>query len=152
MSVNRFTGLDGQSRERLVVVPGQFKASAAGIGTQRLYQNLQFELFHAPASANDFVKPNIWQAQLQASSSALRFRAQVSDDSKAVQRVVVLYRTTTTARWSKAELTYNAATGWAEGSVPRITGTIEYVVQAVDATGNVAMALDHGNPFQAVVR
>ena len=36
--VNRFLAIDGQSRERLVVVPGQFRASTDGtptVGTQR---------------------------------------------------------------------------------------------------------------------
>ena len=28
--------------------------------------------------------------------------------------------------------------------------SIYYFLQAVDATGNVALALDHGNPFQRV--
>ena len=30
-----------------------------------------------------------------------------------------------------------------------VGGPVEYFVQAVDPTGNVALALDHGNPFQA---
>jgi hypothetical protein len=32
-----------------------------------------------------------------------------------------------------------------------LDGPIEYFVQAVDPTGNVALALDHGNPFQRMV-
>jgi hypothetical protein len=66
-------------------------------------------------------------------------------------RTVVLYRLRTSASWSKVELVYNPATGWAEGSVGGLNGAIEYIVQAVDQSGNVALALDHGNPFQALV-
>ena len=38
----------------------------------------------------------------------------------------------------------------AMGSVSGLSGQIEYFVQAVDSTGNVALALDHGNPFALV--
>jgi hypothetical protein len=48
------------------------------------------------------------------------------------------------------ELDYNSGTGWASGSVPLPGDAIEYFAQAVDPTGNVALALDHGNPFQGV--
>jgi hypothetical protein len=47
-------------------------------------------------------------------------------------------------------LSHNAASGWAEGKVPPLEGPIEYFAQAVDRTGNVALALDHGNPFTEV--
>ena len=59
-----------------------------------------------------------------------------------------MYRTLDSMTWSKVELTYDAATGWATGKTSHATGPIEYFVQAVDTTGNVALALDHGNPFQ----
>jgi hypothetical protein len=49
-----------------------------------------------------------------------------------------------------AELDYNAASGWAEGKVEPLEGPIEYIAQAVDRMGNVALALDHGNPFTEV--
>jgi hypothetical protein len=45
---------------------------------------------------------------------------------------------------------YNPVTGWAEGNGVPVNGPIEYLVQAVDAKGNVALALDHGNPFTEV--
>jgi hypothetical protein len=64
--------------------------------------------------------------------------------------VVVLYRTLDSQSWSKVELTYHAVIGWAEGKVGPVKGPIEYIVQAVDGTGNVALALDHGNPFTQV--
>jgi hypothetical protein len=39
----------------------------------------------------------------------------------------------------QAELVYNPATGWAEGTGVPVNGPLEYLVQAVDGTGNVAL-------------
>jgi hypothetical protein len=152
-TVNRFLTIGGQSRERLVVVPGQFKASNTTmptVGGQRLYSSLDYEIYHAPFTATDFIAPGIWQVEAIRNTVVLQFRVRVDDDSGRVSRVVVLYRALGSHTWSKAELVYDAATGWAEGKVGPATGPIEYVVQAVDATGNVALALDHGNPFTRV--
>jgi hypothetical protein len=149
-TINRFLAIDGQSRERLVVVPGQFQATgitAPTKGVQRLYSSLDYEVYHAPFTATDFIAPNIWRVEAIRNSVLLKFRVQVSDDSGVIQRTVVLYRTLSSGVWQKAELAYNAATGWAEGNVPPVIGPIEYFAQAVDGTGNVALALDHGNPF-----
>jgi hypothetical protein len=152
-TVNRFLAIDGQSRERLVVVPGQFRATAsavptATVGTQRLYSELAFEIYHAPFTATDFIAPSIWAVEAISSPIALGFQVQVDDDRGDIQRVVVLYRELDQDSWSKAELRYDPARGWATGSVARARGPIEYFVQAVDPTGNVALALDHGNPFR----
>jgi hypothetical protein len=72
----------------------------------------------------------------------------VDDDSGEILRTVVLYRRMGDNFWTLAELTYDPDTGWAEGTVPAVDGPIEYFAQAVDPTGNVALALDHGNPFR----
>ncbi len=69
----------------------------------------------------------------------------VTDDSPSAPRVVVLYRSLSSRTWQKVELAYNATTNWATGRINERAD--EYMVQAVDATGNVAWRLDHGNPF-----
>ena len=163
-TVNRFLSIDGQSREQLVVVPGQFRAeveaeakveaaatATSTVGVQRLYSELTYEVYHAPFEATDYVAPSIWQVQAISSTHYLRFRVQVTDDSWKIQRTVVLYRTLSSGSWSRVELSYDPITGWAMGVVPPVQGPIEYFAQAVDPTGNVALALDHGNPFREVV-
>ena len=80
----------------------------------------------------------------------LRFRVRVSDASSSIARVVVLYRRLTDNAWSMAELAYNPNDNWAEVRLPHIFAPIEYFAQAVDETGNVAAALDHGLPFTRV--
>jgi hypothetical protein len=154
-TINRFLGRDGQSRDRLVVLPGQFTATAATTptrGTQRLYSNLALQIYRAPLTDADFIAPSIWQVRAISSPLSLRFRVQVEDDSGSVARTVVLYRQEGENAWSRVELAYNPATGWATGSAPPVDRDIYYFAQAVDPSGNVTLALDHGNPFERVVR
>jgi hypothetical protein len=134
------------------MVPGQYRADKAGsnIGTERLYSSLDFAVYHAPFTATDFIAPSIWQVDAFSTTATIVFRARVSDDSSLIQRVVVLYRRTNTNAWSKVDLTYNPLSGWATGSVGMAPAPIEYFVQAVDSTGNVALVLDHGNAFTQV--
>ena len=156
-TVNRYLGLDGISRERLVVVPGQFLGDGTTTkGTERLYSDLSFLVYRAPFTATDFIAPSIWQVKAETAFSDMTFRVKVKDDSGDVQRVVVLYRTPGSFAWTKVELDYNEVTGWASYKVKGlatngVATNIEYFAQAVDPTGNVALALDHGNPFTRVV-
>jgi hypothetical protein len=155
-TVNRFLAIDGQSRERLVVVPAQFQATpgagASGrtTGTLRLYDDLTYDVYHAPFTATDFIAPSIWQVEAISTTSYLQFRVQVADDRWEIRRTVVLYRTLDSGEWSVAELDHDPVSGWAEGKVGPVEGPIAYFAQAVDRMGNVALALDHGNPFTEV--
>ncbi len=65
---------------------------------------------------------------------------------------MVLYRRAGVNSWSRVDLAYDPHSGWATGGVAMAPGPIEYFVQAVDPTGNVALALDHGNAFTQVRR
>lgn len=153
-AINRFLTIGGQSREKLIVVPAQFQASTPASptsGVQRLYDSLQFQVYHAPFTSTDFIAPSIWQVQALSTTQSLQFRVEVEDDSGMIQRTVVLYRPLTGQSrhtWSRVELAYDAASGWAVGSGPPPASPIEYIVQAVDPAGNVALALDHGQPFR----
>jgi hypothetical protein len=131
-TVNRFLAIDGQSRERLVVVPAQFQASpGAGLtdrttGMLRLYSDLTYDVYHAPFTATDFIAPSIWQVEAISTTSYLQFRVQVEDDRWEIGRTVVLYRMQASSEWSLAELAYNATNGWAQGKVEPVDGPIEY--------------------------
>ncbi len=152
-TLNRFLSIEGISYERLVVVPAQFQATGVTTpttGTLRLYSALQFDIYHAPFTATDFIAPSIWQVEAISTSVYLRFRVQVEDDSGEIGRVIALYRRLTGNTWNKVELVYNPLTGWAEGDAAVVEEPIEYLVQAVDPTGNVAVALDRGRPFRNV--
>jgi hypothetical protein len=149
-TLNRFLSIEGTQHEQLVVVPGQFRASGVTtptVGTERLYTNLKLDVYYAPFEATDFVAPSIWQVSATP-GGGVTFSVLVTDDSGQVARVVGLYRLLTSNAWSKTELTYDPATRLAWGRVAGLDGALEYFVQAVDPTGNVALALDHGRPFR----
>ena len=140
-------------RTQLVVTPGQFRASGVvspTTGTERLYNSLQFDVYRAPFSDTDFVAPSIWQVQAFGIGGTVTFNVLVTDDSGQVPRVVLLYRLVGTKAWTKAELNYDPATQRATKTVTGLNGPIEYFAQAVDPSGNVALALDHGNAFTQV--
>jgi len=62
-AINRFLSIEGKAYASLVIVPGQFRATTNDhptVGIQRLYTDLQFEVYHAPFTATDFIAPNIW--------------------------------------------------------------------------------------------
>jgi len=112
-AVNRFWVRGEQSQDRLVVIPAQFKPTsnvASTMGTQRLYSNLQFEIYRAPITATDYIAPSIWQVQAMSSTAFLSFRVRADDDSGSIARVVVLYQQQGNAQWSKVKLPYDATT------------------------------------------
>jgi hypothetical protein len=150
-TINRFLNLDGQSDEQLVVVPGQFKANANSNptrGSERLYSDLQFEIFHGTEDNSDFEPPHIWHVAAQrAAGHQVQFSIAVGDDIGATPRVVVLYRELPSTTWQKVELTYDPTQQRATGIVPAAAETMAYFVQAVDSNGNVTLALNHGNEW-----
>ncbi|MBP7691021.1 MAG: hypothetical protein KA764_03850, partial [Anaerolineales bacterium] len=148
--VNRFLGIDGVGHERLVVVPGQFRAGGAVTGTERLYTHLDFDIYYAPFEAQDFVAPSLWAVTATLESDArVTFQVLVTDDRGSVARVVVLYRPLSSGTWTKLDLPYDAASRTAALNTALPLEPVEFVVQAVDATGNVALGLDHGQAFVA---
>jgi hypothetical protein len=152
-TANRFLTIDGMSHERLVVVPGQFQATTGAdktVGVHRRYTELAFEVYHAPYEATDFQPPTIWAVEAIESAGDVEFRVRAEDDSGSVMRVVVLYRDPVVSTWSMLELSYDPGTGWADGLVTGLGDSIHYFAQAVDPTGNVALALDHGQAFDSV--
>lgn len=154
-SIVRLPTVEGRLYQRLVVVPAQFRATRSTdrtTGVERLYHRVSFQVYDAPSDATDFIAPDILQVRVDTVAAGRRFQAQVRDDAGSIQRVVVLYGVAslvpgTSASWSKVELDYNPATGWAEATVPAFADPLAYFVQAVDGAGNVALGLDNGDPF-----
>ena len=148
-SMNRFLTGDDIS-QRLVVVPAQFQTTntiTPTVGTLRLYDSLDLLVYTASFTETDFLPPNVWSVTANAAAT-VDFTVELSDKEAGVYRTVVLYRDTAVSSWSNLDLTYDAGTGLATGSIPLPSGTIEYFVQAVDNAGNVALVLDHGLPFR----
>jgi hypothetical protein len=150
-TINRFLNAQtGQSNERLVLIPGQFRATGSvspTVGVERLYTALQLEVYHASFDEDDFVAPAIFEVDTYPSTGQVDFEVLVNDDDGPVMRVVVLYRSAGSNVWQSAELVYDPDEETATGTVLGLGGTVEFIVQAVDSAGNVALSLDHGKPY-----
>ena len=156
-SINRALTIDGP-KERLVIVPGQFLqtdlVARAGLsqtlGTQRLYESLDLEIYKSPFESDDFIAPRIWQVEALRSGNNLEFVIEVNDNSEVLERVLILYRTVNSNTWTALDLDYDAQTTFAKTSIADPDQGIYYFAQAVDPSGNVALALDKGKPFSEI--
>ncbi len=149
--INRIPVLSRGLDQRLVVFPGQFLAtqgSSPTTGVQRLYDDMQVEIFTAGSSVTDFIAPKLWSVSLESTDPGQgRFQVLVEDNEGQAPRVIVLYRNLERSemQWSRVELTYDPDSGLATGSLAMLPGAYEYFVQGVDRWGNVSILLDRGN-------
>ena len=128
-TVNRLGDLD-----RLVVVPAQYQGSESS-GIERLFQQMDFDVYYADEGQTDFVVPDIWKVDGLVFLGKATFQVKAADDS-GIERVVVTY-SNDGLHWQSADLTFNSLTGQWEGEVPGMSKTVSYFVQAVDVAGNV---------------
>jgi uncharacterized protein YjbI with pentapeptide repeats len=140
----------GPDEQRLVVVPGQFRASTtAGIGTQRLLTDVGTVVYYGdPASAG----PPIGVRQTVAATTDGTARFQVDLDRSAV-RVFVLYKQrgldTGGAAWTGIDLLREPGSDRWFGQGPG-ADPLEYIVQAVGPDGQVYWATSKGTDFGSV--
>jgi surface protein len=154
---------DGSYDERLVLVPGQFlvdedatQATEKTIGTERLYNTLDFEVFYGADDA-EFQPPLISRVNASVSPNpGVTFTAVVMDppdpnnQTSGVYRVVVTYTTGEgdPPTWQSGDLAQVPDTNLWIGTFP-ITGSIDFFIQAIDGSGNVGMYAGNGyfTPF-----
>ena len=149
----------GTLYQNLVVIPGQFVTTSADTkvtGTERLCTSLNYDIYYS--TSTDYRPPTIGLVNATASRSgasdifAACFSVTVSDD-EAVSKVSVTwtYHTsdaTQVGQWKTIELTYDATSGTWTGELPDLaSGQIDYLAQAVDDAGNVAVSTFKGLLF-----
>ncbi|MFC1777580.1 choice-of-anchor Q domain-containing protein [Pseudomonadota bacterium] len=148
------TGGPFAPRQQLNVIVGQFTSPPDGgsSGTERLFRSFDAQVFYRP-SADDFIRPEFdnVQANVVGSSPAQQaaFSVDVFDEGD-VLRVAVLYLQSITngkGNWVLANLVKGASNSagghtWTGGGPVDLSGVtdgqVDYMVQAVDANGNVA--------------
>jgi uncharacterized repeat protein (TIGR01451 family) len=147
----------GTLQQSLVVMPGQFVTTSADTkvtGTERLYTSLNYDIYYS--TSTDYQSPIIRLVNAAASRAGLSdvfdayFRVTVSDN-EAVSKVFVTwtYHSGDTT-WRTIELTYDATSGAWRGELPSLSGgQIDYLVQAVDEAGNIAVSTCKGLLFNS---
>jgi len=132
--------------EKLVVMPAQYMAATEITGTERLYDSLHYEIYHAPrGSTRDFTPPTIHQVRVLTTAQTISFSVLTTDPS-GVERVVVAYDDGR-GTWQAMDLDPLGEGLWV-GAGPLHLG--RYFAQAVDAAGNVALSNNKGVYFTAV--
>lgn len=132
-------------RSRLVLVPGQFiadgdPASPPNRGVQRRFTSITATVYYGAPSDPDDIAPTI-TATSGIASSGVTFVARVADvdhdgDPGVVRRVVALYLDDTT--WRSTDLIESApGSGTYVGSGPASSSEVDFLIQAVDGSGNV---------------
>jgi len=120
--------------EMLVAVMGQYNSDE---GSERLYESMSLDLYYS--GSPDRTPPTIESASARREGARVDFKVAVSDPS-GVHRVVVVY-TDGSGAWTTKDLDYVPLMDKWTGSISS-ESEIEWLVQAVDEAGNVAVAND----------
>jgi len=131
------------TRQRLVLFSGQFKSDgtpeAQGIGTQRRFTALAGNVFYTAPGVTDFTPPTFGPVEVTQAGSNVGFAVDVTDDvggASGVKRVLALYRDASGV-WKSIEMSHGSPR-WS-GAGPLSGSNVEWFIQAVDASGDVAV-------------
>jgi choice-of-anchor C domain-containing protein len=149
-----FTATGTGQGAQLDLISGQFlpNPSSPGDGTERLFNSISAQVYYVPPSsplADDYTPAAIDSTQATTSSgSAPSFVVQVTPANAPVKEVLVLYTDGAyPGAWTSALLSSNNGLTWTgTGSVATTNGA-QYIVEAVDAAGNVAVSNNEGVDF-----
>ncbi len=136
---------DGEQRQQVLIAAGQFRAddSLADSGVQRLHTRVEAEVYYS--ASDDFTAPTIARSTGAFDSDAVRFEVDVDDTAR---RVYVLYRATGDSEWSGLDLAPFGDVWTGVGPFAPSSGDkVEFIVQAVDDNGNVAMSNNKSQYF-----
>lgn len=147
-TINRLSTDDGIS-EQLVIVPGQFKnarpfSAGPAYGLERLYEAVTYDLYYS--TSPDWTQPTIWRVRYE---KRFEDRAEVwvdVTDPNGIERVVLAY-TTGDGEWDVKDLQLVDGFSWMALLTGFSPDTLDYVIQAVDRAGNVAVSVDKGRLF-----
>ena len=157
-AVRTFEGASGVE-QRVVLVTGQFftgdNPGNDGIGVQRLFSHIEGRALRSTDA--DFVPPTFNRIDATTPANGLAsFAVDVTDLTQTgaagqVKRVLVAVRSGSDSVWTFQDLVQSSSDPhrWTT-SVPIAGAQYEYFMQAVDASGNVAVSTNKGFYFNAV--
>ena len=132
------------TRQRLVLFSGQFRsdgtADAQGIGIQRRFTALSGNVLYTAPDVTDFTPSSFGPVEVTKADTTVGFAVDVTDDvggAAGVKRVLALYRDASGV-WKSTEMSHNNSTRWS-GAGPLTGNSVEWFIQAVDRSGNVAV-------------
>ncbi|MFO7742601.1 MAG: right-handed parallel beta-helix repeat-containing protein [Anaerolineae bacterium] len=140
--VNR-VWIDEGVNERLVVIPAQYQSTTPTMGTQRLFEQMNYTVYYSHII--DIVPPSIWRVNAYRLEAESHLTVEVTDLSDVI-RVGISF-TLGDGSWETIDLEHSTANPnlW-RGTMP-YEESIEWFVQAVDGAGNVAVNDNKGAYF-----
>jgi Tol biopolymer transport system component len=141
-------------RVSATLVHGQFfsdeTADADGAGNQRLFTRVDLDVLRSAGTDRLAPRFDAIEATVLPGSGLVSFSVDAVDlpgaTAAGVVRVLVAFRDETSATWRFLDLQRGAGATW--GGSASVSGTrVEYFVQAVDASGNVAASTNKGVLF-----
>ena len=158
-AVIRTTEQPEGTRQSVALATGQFRGSS-GAGVQRLDNEVDLAIQYAPLAEDDFTAPVIRQVDSTITGGQLVLDVDAVDSdgangSSAITRVYVLVAPdpgSGVVDWVGVDLERSGTSGRWIGSVSLPSGvdTVEFIVQAVDAAGNVGYQTNKGANFSDI--
>ncbi|HVE93424.1 MAG TPA: hypothetical protein VNB24_00785, partial [Acidimicrobiales bacterium] len=140
--------LTGGPEQKLVIVPAQFHSEG---DRMRRFTRVDARVFYAPANSTDRSAPIFRSVRSQKNGSIASYKLAVDDlGGGSVVDVAVLFHDISSSDWTFRRLA-RAADGTWVGGFPIVGSKVEYLVQAVDSTGNVAVTTNKGDLFETLV-
>ncbi len=142
-------------RQRLVLMAGQFFLAdpETGLGVQRTYTDFETQIFYS--ESDDFDPPFIAMSSAQLIGGFIDFDILVEENpddlpagNDTVTRVVALWKDNPTT-WQRVELVDQGDGHWTGSGGPVVGLDTEYLIQAVDASGNVGVSTNKGRFHEA---
>ncbi len=131
------------TRQRLVLFSGQFRSDSTfepqGVGIQRRFTALSGNVFYTAPSVTDFTPSSFGPVEVTKADTTVAFAVDVTDDvggANGVKRVLALYKDASGV-WKSIEMSHSSPR-WS-GAGPLSGNDVEWIIQAVDGSGNVAV-------------
>ncbi len=145
-------------RTRLNLIFGQFRGSAPDtigssvVGQQTAFDNFDVDLFFGSLEATDRLAPRLDRVDAWQDGNNIQFRLEVTDASSLLEAYVLYNPTGAIGTWTEVELLDGGPlpggrTLFTETIVdpgPGVVGSIEYLAQVVDDSGNVGVSTNKG--------
>ena len=118
------------------------------MGIQRRFTEMYFEVIYS--DSEDRMPPVIWRVESERAGPDT-FLSVAAGDASGVERVLVTYAnpvgSSNNDTWQSLDLAYNTYTERWEGSLSGLTGKAIFVLQVMDAAGNVTVSSNKGRYF-----
>jgi hypothetical protein len=127
----------------------------AGTGTQRIFNSMSAKVFYDPAGsqlADDYTPATIATSNAYTTGTTANFTVTTTPSAPGdvVSEVVVLYTDADNpSAWSEATLSSSDGLNWSGTASVSSGENVQYIVEAVDDAGNVAVSDNEGADFNA---